>query len=235
MKRLVYKTINSTYVYHGTHSADAVLSILARGFNTSGVCLTDSLYHAEGYGKYIIRAKAADIFSRLNIYFVNDAYSFKLEDYPPDCDGLCERLHADPSKLIYYISNVAKLNTLHGWEYMGTDPSIQLRIDQLTGKPKQVELEEGKKLAEAARSTINRDIQHICASLQSKGYSCTAKLNLSQSAIYSDLIDVAVDIKYKWTNIQLRLAYELQNDEWHLSTYIEYKVDELINYINDMA
>lgn len=118
MKRLVYKTINSTYVYHGTRSADAVVSILANGFNTSEVCLTDSRYHAEGYGKYIIRAKAADIFSKLNIYFINDAYSFNLEDYPSDCDGLCESLHEDPSKLIYYIFNVEKLNALRGWEYL---------------------------------------------------------------------------------------------------------------------
>lgn len=111
---------NIEYVYHGTKTESAAMSIIANGFNTfHEVCFSSSRNQAEGYGPYIIKARIFDVVDKLNIYDINEYYSFDLDDYPPNCDGLREPVHNENGAYIYYIYNVNKLNRLKVWEYDG--------------------------------------------------------------------------------------------------------------------
>lgn len=116
------------------------------------------------------------------------------------------------------------------------DGATKSKIDQLTyDAPKQSAPKQPSTLTADMQAVINHDIDYVHDSLQSQGYNCTAKFNRRESEIYSDSMDVAVDVQYNGANLQLMLTYELQDGEWYLSRDIEYEVDDLIDYINDMA
>lgn len=118
----------------------------------------------------------------------------------------------------------------------GLDRDTESKIDQLTHHaPKQSVPKQPSTLTADMRAVIDHDIDYVRDSLQSQGYNCTAKLNRRESVIYSDSMDVAVDVQYNGANLQLMLTYELQDGEWYLSRDIEYEVDDLIDYINDMT
>lgn len=133
-------------------------------------------------------------------------------------------------------------NTLQEIEYgaffncPSLDSATKSKIDQLThDAPKPSAPKKASTLTADMRAVIDHDINYVRDSLKSQGYNCTAKLNRRESEIYSDSMDVAVDFQYNGANLQLMLTYELQDGEWYLSRDIEYEVDDLIDYINDMA
>lgn len=115
------------------------------------------------------------------------------------------------------------------------DRVTKSKIDQLTDAPKKPAPKKPSTLTPDMKTVIDHDIYYVRDSLKSRGYDCTVKLNARESEIYSDSMDVAVDVEYNGINLQLMLTYELQDGEWYLSRDIEYEVDDLIDYINDMA
>lgn len=57
------------YLYHGTKSEESFNDILSHGFdvNLNEICLTDSVYDAQGYGKYIVVINKDEFLKQLKI------------------------------------------------------------------------------------------------------------------------------------------------------------------------
>lgn len=102
--------------FHCTKSEDAAQSIITYGFDTNlPECdATTDLYTAQGYGPICIACNLEEIYL-LKLYPLNEERSFKIKDYPNDCQGVFEPVNLNPDELIFYIFDIASMNNKVKW------------------------------------------------------------------------------------------------------------------------
>ena len=116
MKRVICnsKYNNEKWLYHCTDSEETAKSIIDSGYLVPSkefdfVCVTDSVYNAQGYGPVTLRCKAS-ILNNLRLVPVNRSASLNIDDYPSGTQGLYEPVHLDADKYIFYIFDYSLFN-----------------------------------------------------------------------------------------------------------------------------